>query len=234
MMLEGLSEIFKSSISSPVAFPAAFLLGLLGAVTSCCNLPVLGAIAGYSGTLGPDRNRSALLLTALFFMLGTLAAFAALGAVSGFLGQMAGAALGYYWKLVAGFVFVLFGLGNLGLLPFRAAGLGFLGDTWKRRSSGATIYGLAVGGGATACSVLCNPVLPVALAATTLQGHTLWGAVLLTVFSLGYSFPMAAVLVGLGLGFGRLTMTVQKIKPVIETTSGILLLVVGFYLLARP
>ena len=32
------------------------------------------------------------------------------------------------------------------------------------------------GGGSAACSVACNPVLPIALAVTTLQGHTVWGA----------------------------------------------------------
>ena len=82
-MVAWLTEIFKSSVFSPAVFPAAFLLGLVGSAASCCNLPVLGAIAGYSGSFGPDGNRRALLLTALFFMLGTIAAFAALGAVSG-------------------------------------------------------------------------------------------------------------------------------------------------------
>ena len=76
-MLEGLAEILKSSSLSPVVFPVAFLLGLVGAVTSCCTLPVLGAIVGYSGTLADNGNRRALLHTALPFMLGTMGAFAA-------------------------------------------------------------------------------------------------------------------------------------------------------------
>ena len=233
-MVAWLTEIFKSSVFSPAVFPAAFLLGLVASITSCCNLPVLGAIAGYSGTLGNDGNRRALLLTALFFMLGTVAAFAALGAVSGFVGQVAGASLGFYWKLVAGFIFVLFGLATLNLLPLSVARLGFRGDSWMRRSSGATIYGFAVGGGATACSALCNPVLPVALAMTTLQGHTIWGAAILAVFSVGYSFPMVGVLLGLGFGFGRLTSVIKKINPLIKTISGVLLIIIGFYLLATP
>ncbi len=102
------------------------------------------------------------------------------------------------------------------------------------QSSGATIYGLAVGGGAAACSVCCNPILPVALAVTTLQGHTLWGAAILTVFSIGYSLPIVGVLVGLGLGFRRLTSVVQKINPVIQKGAGVLLIVLGFYFLSTP
>ena len=147
MMLEGLAEILKSSSLSPVVFPAAFLLGLVGAVTSCCTLPVLGAIVGYSGTLADNGNRRALLRTALPFMLGTMGAFAALGAVSGLVGQVAGAALGFYWRLAAGFIMIFFGLASLNLLPVNLANLGLTGTTCRRRSSGATLYGLAVGGG---------------------------------------------------------------------------------------
>ena len=233
-MLEWSAAILNSSTFSVAVFPAAFVLGILGSVTSCCNLPVLGAIAGYSGTVGHETERRALFVAALFFMLGTVGAFAALGAVSGFIGQVAGASLGLYWKLFAGFISVLFGLATLGLLPFDFAGLGFAGKSWGVQSSGATIYGLAVGGGAAACSVCCNPVLPVALAVTTLQGHTVWGAAILTVFSIGYSLPMAGVLVGLGLGFRRLTSAVQKTSPIIQKVAGVLLIVLGFYLLGMP
>jgi cytochrome c biogenesis protein CcdA len=167
-------------------------------------------------------------------MIGTVAAFAALGAVSGFVGQVAASSLGLYWKLFAGFITVLFGLNSLNLLPVDFARLGFSGNSWKIESSGATVYGLAVGGGAATCSVLCNPILLMAIAVTTLQGHTLWGAAILTVFSIGYGLPMAGVLLGLGLGFGRLTAVVQKSGPVIKQIAGMLLIVLGFYLLATP
>ncbi len=86
-MFEWSAAMLKSSTLSLAVFPAAFLLGIIGSVTSCCNLPVLGAIAGYSGTIGHDSGRRGLLVAALFFMLGTVAAFAALGAVSGFIGK---------------------------------------------------------------------------------------------------------------------------------------------------
>lgn len=233
-MFEWSAAILKSSSFSLAVFPAAFLLGLMGSVTSCCNPPVLAAIAGYSGTVGHDSDRRSLLVAGLFFMLGTVAAFAALGAASGFVGQVAGSSLGLYWKLFAGFISVLFGLAALGLLPFDRAKLGFTGNAWKIQSSGATIFGLAVGGGAATCSMFCNPILPVALAVTTLQGHTLWGAAILTVFSIGYSLPMAGILVGLGLGFRRLTSVIQKINPIVQKVAGVLLIVLGFYFLATP
>jgi cytochrome c-type biogenesis protein len=233
-MVEWVTEVLNSSSSSSAVFPAAFLLGLAGSATSCCNLPILAAIAGYSGTFSDNSNRKALLLGALFFMLGTIGAFAALGAVSGFVGQVAGTSLGLYWKLFAGFVMVFFGLATLNLLPFDSAKLGFSGDTWKTRSYGATLYGLAIGGGAAGCSLCCNPVLPVALAVTTVQGNIVWGAGILTAFAIGYSLPMAGGLIGLGLGFGKLTSVLQRVTPVIQTFAGVLLIVIGFYLLASP
>ncbi len=48
-MLEWSATILQSSTYSAMVFPAALMLGIVGSVTSCCNLPVLGAIAGYSG-----------------------------------------------------------------------------------------------------------------------------------------------------------------------------------------
>jgi cytochrome c-type biogenesis protein len=234
MMLEWSAAILKSSTFSLAVFPAAFMLGIVGSVTSCCNLPVLGAIAGYSGTVAHDTDRRALLVAGFCFMLGTVCAFATLGAVSGFAGQVAGASLGLYWKLFAGFISVLFGLATVGLLPSYLTRLGFTAKARQIRSSGATMYGLAVGGGAAACSVCCNPVLPVALAVTTLQGHTVWGAAILTVFSIGYSLPIAGVLVGMGLGVRRLTSAVQKVNPIFQKVAGVLLIVLGFYLLATP
>ncbi len=71
-----------------------------------------------------------------------------------------------------------------------------------------------------------------ALTVTALQGQTLWGAAILGVFSIGYSFPMAGALLGLGLGFEGLTSVLQKSGPVIKNAAGILLIVIGFYLLA--
>ena len=234
-MIEWSTEILRSSHHSLAVFPAAFLLGLMGSVTSCCSLPVLGAIAAYSGTIGHSGDRRALSVAALFFMLGTVAAFAALGAVSGFIGQMAATSLGFYWKLFAGFISVLFGLVSLNLFPLDLPSLGFAGNKWKLQTSGATVYGLAVGGGAATCSVLCcSPILLMALTVTALQGQTLWGAAILAVFSIGYSLPMVGALVGLGLGLEGLTSVLQKSGPIIKKIAGILLIVLGFYLLATP
>jgi cytochrome c biogenesis protein CcdA len=183
--------------------PAALLLGVIASVTSCCNLPVIGAIAGYSGSLAQERKRRDLLISGVFFMIGTILALAALGAVSGFIGSAAGSTLGTWWQLIAGLILVFFGLTSLDFLPFKLSLPKLVGQTANRGRLSAMVYGLALGGGATACTVSCSPVLPVVLAYSALQGGTFWGALVLAVFAVGYSVPLAVGLIGLGLGMSQ-------------------------------
>jgi len=59
-VFEWSAEILQPSTLSVAVFPAAFLLGLIGSVTSCCNRPALGAVVGYAGTAGYHTDRQAL------------------------------------------------------------------------------------------------------------------------------------------------------------------------------
>jgi len=49
-------EALAAGALSPAILPAAFMLGILGAFSSCCTLPALGAVVGYAGTLGKERE----------------------------------------------------------------------------------------------------------------------------------------------------------------------------------
>lgn len=211
--------------------PAALLLGVLGALSSCCTLPVIAAVAGYSGSLAERRTRRELVLIGLFFMLGTIVSMAALGAVSGFVGHVAGAALGRSWRLAAGLVMVLFGLASLDLVPFRIPKVDLGGRGSARGPASAMVCGLAVGGATTACSVGCNPLISIALSATVLQGATMLGAAILAVFAFGYSLPLSAGLIGLGFGVGGLSRITQRAAPIMRVCAGVLLIGVGFFLL---
>lgn len=94
------------------------------------------------------------------------------------------------------------------------------------------MYGLAIGGATTACSVGCNPLLPMALGAAVLNGATLLGAAILAFFAIGYSMPLAAGLVGIGLGVGQIGRLATRVVPVARIGGGVVLIGVGFYLLA--
>lgn len=230
-MQEWILQVLETPTLDVTVLVAAFLLGMAGAVGSCCGLPVLAAIAGYSGTESAHRDRRSIWLSGGFFMIGTIVALAGLGAITGFVSQTVGSAMGVYWKIFAGLVMIIFGLISLDLLPFSLPSFGSGAALHSGGPTKAIVYGLALGGGTTACSVGCNPVLPVVLGVVTLQGQTWWGAVILGAFAFGYSLPLSAGLVGLGFGVGKLTSVVQKFAPAIKYGGGILLIGVGFYLL---
>ena len=97
----------------------------------------------------------------------------------------------------------------------------------------AMVFGLLVGGSTTLCSAACNPTLAVTLGVATLQGQTLRGTAVLTVYAVGYSLPLAAAMIGLGMGVGKLTSVVTRLAPIVQKVAGVTLLVVGFILLTR-
>jgi len=212
--------------------PAAFLLGALGAVSSCCTAPVIGAVAGYAGSLGERPARRELSLVGLFFVIGAMIALALLGAVTSFVGGVAGASLGRYWRFAAGLVIVFFGLSSLRLLPFRIPKIESPALTPGRGVAGAVTFGLAVGGATTACTMSCNPLLPAAVGAAMLQGAPLLGALTLAAFALGYSLPLGAGLIGIGLGLGQLRL-VARAAAAVRMLVGAVLVAVGFYLVSQ-
>lgn len=233
-MQEWIAQILETPTLSLTVLAAAFLLGLLGAVSSCCGLPVIAAIAGYSGSQVNRTRRRDVWVAGLAFMAGTIIALAAIGAVTGFVSQTVGSTLGKYWQLFAGLVMVVFGLAALGFLPFRLRlpKFGSAAGAMPDGTGKAMMYGLAIGGGTSACAAGCSPVLPVVLGVVALQGRAWWGAVILSAFAIGYSLPLAGGLVGLSLGFEKLGSIIRRFGSAIKIVAGLLLIGVGFYLLA--
>jgi len=54
---------------------------------------------------------------------------------------------------------------------------------------------------------------------------------MLVAFALGYGLPLAAAMVGIGLGFGKISKTTSVIGKVIKYAGGIALIILGFYFL---
>jgi cytochrome c biogenesis protein CcdA len=230
-MQEWINQTLQSPTLGLTVLVASLLLGLVGSVTSCCNWAVIAAVAGYSGMEGEKRNRRDILVGGLFFMMGAFVALAILGALTGLISQTVGVALGVYWKLFAGLLLIFFGLATLQLLPFRLPRFGSATGALPGGIVKAMVFGLVAGGGVTACSVACNPVLFVALGMATLKGQTAWGAAVMAAFAVGYSLPLGAAVVGLGLGLGKLASLTRRFASAVKLVAGILLIGVGFYLL---
>jgi len=227
-MLEYCVSTLQHAASQPAGLLFALLLGLVSAITSaCCTLPALGILIGYSGAR-EEQNRRAAVSSVVFFTTGTILSLMIIGGIAGFVGQTAQVSLGGYWKIFAGIVAIIFGLATLKLLPFafpvdlkeKITGAGRLGPA---------AAGLLMGGGVAACSLPCNPGIFIVLGAAILQGKVIWATLLLAMYALGFSLPLAAVLLGVSLG--KTSLLTRQADSVIRWISGSFLLLAGFYLL---
>jgi cytochrome c biogenesis protein CcdA len=230
-MQEWINQTLESGTFSLAVLPAGFLLGAVSSIAcACCTLPVLGAIVGYSGARKEDSHR-ATLLAALFLMLGTTIATIILGGIAGFISQIAQTTLGKYWKLFAGVILIFFGLAALRLLPFKLPQLRT--SESKSRPKGlfsAAVFGFVVGGGLGFCSLPCNPGIFIVLGVVILQGYSLWAVALLVAYAIGFSLPLAAIM--LGVSFGKMAVKAKRADMAIRIVAGVLLIAGGFYFLA--
>ncbi len=165
------------------------------------------------------------------FLAGAILSMALIGALFGFAGGMIGTAFGNYWKIGAGLFCLLFGLASLNLLPFRLLSFNwFKGERSAIQGSGI-VFGFAVGGLATAFNTCCNPIFPILLAASFVKGSMMWGFLMLTIFALGYSLPLALGIIGIRLGLRKVSSSMSRLGRILQYAGGGLLLIMGFYFL---
>ncbi|MHC4642796.1 MAG: cytochrome c biogenesis CcdA family protein [Planctomycetota bacterium] len=230
-MQEWINQTLESGALSVTVLLASFLLGLISSIAcACCTFPILGAVVGYSGSR-KGRGWQAALLAGLFFMLGTIIATVILGSMAGMISQVAQNTLGRYWKLFGGFIIILFGLGTLRLLPFKFPKRKVPED--KSRPKGlfaAVLFGLIVGGGIGFCSMPCNPGIYIVLSVTVLKEFNLWTIAILIAYAIGFSLPLAAIM--LGVSFGKSVARAKKTVAAIRVVAGVILIAAGFYFLA--
>jgi cytochrome c-type biogenesis protein len=213
----------------PTALPLAFVLGLISAIASaCCTLPLLGAIVGYSGTR-EDHDSRARLFAALFFMLGTTIALLILGTIAGFIGQVAQDMMGKYWRVFAGLIAILVGLAALKLLPFKLPTKTTTANSRPRGFLNAAAFGLVMGGGVCVASLACNPGIFIVLGVAVLQGYMFWGMCIMAAYAVGFSLPLALIMLGASLG--KSAIKAKKTEGTIRIVAGILLIIAGFYFL---
>jgi cytochrome c-type biogenesis protein len=210
---------------------AVFLMGIISVLSCACNLAVIGMVAGYTGTVGATSKTKQVLWTSIFFLLGTVISMAIIGGIIGYAGQIINASFGRYWKIAAGLVSIVFGLYSIDLFPFKLPGI-----TINRKSNNGSvisgiIFGLLVGGLSSALSMCCNPIFPIVLAASFLKGSMLWGIFMLVTFAVGFALPLAAAMIGVGLGIGKISAIMAKFGKVITYIGGISLIILGFYFL---
>ncbi|HNW98346.1 MAG TPA: cytochrome c biogenesis protein CcdA [Bacteroidales bacterium] len=230
-MEEFISHALNSGQAGIAALIAVFLLGAIGVVSCGCNYAIIGIVAGYTGTISSTGKTKAIIWSGIFFLLGNMIAMAIIGGIIGYASNLISDSFGKYWQIIAGLIMIFFGLFTLELLPFKIPSISLNKENKTGSIFSSMIFGLTVGGLATAFNTCCNPVFPIVLAATFVKGNMLWGILLLLAFALGYGLPLAASMVGIGLGFGKISKKASMFGKVIKYAGGISLLVIGFYFL---
>ena len=230
-MQEWINSVLASPGLSLMMLPALLLLGILSMVGSVCNIAVVGALTGYAGAKEIRKHRDTVLV-AVSLMLGVTLALAAIGALIGYAGQVFTESFGRYGRALAGMVAMFFGLMALNLVPLiRLPRYDRPTRKYPQGTLAAIIFGFALGGVSLTSSIsCCSPALLIVLGVISLQGAGAKSALLMGMFAVGYSLPLVAIL--LGISYGKWALRTSKAMPVIRVIAGILLLVVGFYLLA--
>ncbi|MCL2312671.1 MAG: hypothetical protein FWC41_09360 [Firmicutes bacterium] len=230
-MSEWINSVLSTDQTGFIALVAAFLLGVVSVFTCACNFAVIGVVAGYTGSLGATGKTKIIVLSSIFFLLGTVVAMSIIGCFIGFAGEFISAVMGNYWKIAVGVILIFFGIYILDILPFKIPGISFNFQSKKSGIAGAVLFGFVVGTLTSLGTLCCNPIFPIVVAASLVTGSTLWGFVLLLTYALGFGATLAAAMLGVGLGIGKLSKLLTKSAVIIKYAGGITLIVLGFYFL---
>ena len=231
-MPEWIDQNLISPTLGPAVIAAVFSLGIIGALGSCCNIAIIGILAGFSSSLSSNHKKRDILLAGLFFMLGVAVVFGVVGLAAGLISQAALTLLGKYWKFFAGFILVFLGAVTLDLVPFKLPQFKPAATKNRRGAAGAIIYGFLIGAGLAGVTTFCNPPLYMALAVAALQVNSLQAGVIMSTFAIGYALPFAIALIGLGFGISKISSISGKSAPVIKIILGIILIALGIYIIA--
>lgn len=203
-----------------------------------CTLPLLPAYIGFLSGLTQQQvmtgvsiaQRRRVFFNAVLFVVGFTLVFSILGIMAGYAGSLLASVR--EWLRIAGGVFVLF----FGVFMLGAFSASFL--TRERRirlpsyfsvGSGRSsfVLGAAFGIGWTPCS---GPVLGSVLSYAGTTGDVSTGALLLAIFSLGFSVPFLA----LAAGFSHAARIVTALGPflrVVSVVGGAVLVIMGLWLI---
>jgi len=219
---------FDLEILSSFSFLGIGLVFLGGLITSLgpCNVATIPLIVGYVGG-SHDLPRWRSFSLSLAFALGLAITFMLLGVAAASIGGLIGVTKRWWYYLVAGICFVI-GLQMLGVLNLNLPGWfsGLRERIGLKGVPGALALGLISGLVASQCA---TPVLAAILTYVMAKGALLYGAILLFVYALGRGVPV--VLAGTFTEALKQMQTIGRWSHTLETISGVIVILVGFYFL---
>ena len=230
-MNEWINSILVSDQTGIIILVALFLMGIISVFTCPCNFAVIGMVLGYTGTISTSSRIKNVVLSSLFFLLGTMVAMCLLGSLIVFAGNFISDAMGDFWKIGIGFICIFFGVYVLDIFPFKLRHLKYNLKKKSNNISGAILFGFIVGSLTSLGTLCCNPIFPIVVAASLVIESKLWSFLLLLTYAFGFGAMLAAIMMGLGFGIGKMSKLLTKSAEIIKYASGILLIILGFYLI---
>lgn len=207
---------------SLAAFALTFAAGVVTGLNPCCYT-MIPAIVGYlGGYCAPSFKRCAWFSG--WFALGLASATAVLGLIVVFVGGLFGG-LHPLVRYALAFVPLVMGLHLLGILNLKAPGL----HKWqpvRAGTLGAYLTGLLFSLVILPCA---TPVLASILSYAAGRGNALYGSSLLFTYGAGIGAPLFVF--GSSLGLVSSLRPVAHWWSVVNRSSGVLLVGLGFYLL---
>lgn len=224
-MTELLERFAVLMAQTPALAPFFALLAGIVASFLPCSLSTVPLIIGYVGGTGQKDTKRSFLLS-LTFAGGSALTFTALGVAASFAGRMIGSGSSW-WYLVLGVLMVLMALQVWGFFEFIPSSY-LVSMNTKRGFLGAFLAGILGGVFSSPCS---TPILVVLLAVVAGKGNTLWGTLLLFLYSVGHG--ALAVIAGTSIGFvQKLSRSgaYGKLSKIFTIVMGALILLIGFYM----
>lgn len=160
-----------------------------------------------------------------FFILGMLTTHALLGLIAGMGGAWVEQLLGRAWGLVLGPLLIILGLMWPGWLRLPLPTFSLQARPVTNALSAFT-FGVPF---SVAICPFCTPALVILLGVATAIGSPIYGMLLLLVFAVGRSIPVAIGATAMGL-LGKLA-GLGKLNKAIECIGGILFILSGLYML---
>ncbi|MBA3441968.1 MAG: sulfite exporter TauE/SafE family protein [Pyrinomonadaceae bacterium] len=223
------------SAGSLLAYPAAFLAGLLISFTPCVYpiIPIqLGFIGGRVAAMsvdGADKRsiNSRGFVLSLLFVIGMALVYAALGAFASLTGTLFGIWAASPWTyIIVGNIVLLLALSMLDVFTLPTPQ--FLTNFNPERKGNGYVAALLVGASSGLVVGPCTaPGLGAALAYVGAQGNVLFGTTILFTFALG----MGALMIVLGTFGGALLPRSGAWMVKVKKAFGVIMVIVAEYLL---
>ena len=224
--------------NSLLAFPAAFVAGLLISFTPCVYpiIPIqLGFIGGQTASVTNDEGVSKFSLRgfklSVLFVIGMAVVYAALGAFAALTGTLFGSWASSPWTyIVVGNVILILALSMFDVFQLQAPQ--FLMKLNPKRKGNGYVSAVLVGAVSGLVVGPCTaPALGATLAYVGTQGSVVFGTVVLFVFAIG----MGTLMIVLGTFSGAMSMLPRSggwmVK--VKTAFGIVMLIIAQYLFVQ-